>query len=413
MSFLKEKEIDASRLGDPWGRPYHVRRSYQWQNEIFEFASEGPDKTLRTSDDFTAMTLSRPFFEFDAKRLRGIIDTYHARTGGYIRDESTLEAACAQLHNSVSSFVDPWGTPYRFLFEIERENYTIKVLSAGPDKHFRSGPNDPTGDWDDLQVSVERMPYFRETAQRISDALFDSAKSSAHFPENEQEFQKAMASHGIDWQAMRDPWGRPYRIVTGVEVAYSDKVTLRAYGQNVTASQTPVTRKSKAISIVSDGPDLTPNTPDDFVLAKFASPFLEEMGNATNKLGTPQKQQPIYSGNSGAVRVVVQDPMGAVIPNAKITLTNEATDLAYEDNQTIKVFAFSPTSPPAAIASWRKALAFRSYVLTNIPILSSNVTEVAVTLNVGAAQRQWKFRRRASNFRPQVLLSRFSLLASR
>src|SRR6266849_1548360 len=53
-SFLKEKGVDASRLGDPWGRPYHVRRTYQWIYEVLEFRSEGPDKTLKTSDDFTA-----------------------------------------------------------------------------------------------------------------------------------------------------------------------------------------------------------------------------------------------------------------------------------------------------------------------------------------------------------------------
>jgi hypothetical protein len=105
------------------------------------------------------------------------------------------------------------------------------------------------------------MPYFRETAQRISDALFESARSSAHFPENEQEFRKVMVSHGIDWDAIHDPWDRPYRIVPMVEAAYTDKITLRAYGQNVAASQTPVTRTTKAISIVSDGPDLTPTGP--------------------------------------------------------------------------------------------------------------------------------------------------------
>src|SRR5467141_821878 len=213
-SFLKEKSVDASRLGGPWGRPYHVRRTYQWINEVLEFRSEGPDKTLKTSDDFTAMSLSRPFFEFDAKRLRAVIDAYHAHTGGYIRDQATLEAAFAQERTSLSSFIDPWGTPYRFLFEIDGDNYTIKVLSAGPDKRFRSGPNDPTGDWDDLQVSVQNMPYFRETAQRISDALFENAKSSAHFPETDQEFRKVMADHTIDWNALRDPWGRPYRVVS-------------------------------------------------------------------------------------------------------------------------------------------------------------------------------------------------------
>src|SRR5260370_41567636 len=136
------------------------------------------------------MNLSRPFFERDAKRLRAVIDAYHASTGGYIPDQASLEATCAQQHTSLSSFLDPWGTPYNFLFEINRDNYPIKVLSAGPDKCFRSGPNDPTGDRDDLQVSVQNMPYFRETAQRISDALFENAKSSAHFPETDQEFRK-------------------------------------------------------------------------------------------------------------------------------------------------------------------------------------------------------------------------------
>src|SRR6266849_3310524 len=280
-SFLKEKGVDASTLRDPWGQPFHPRRTYQWMNEVFEFNSAGPDKSLKTADDFTAMSLSRPFFEFDAKRLRAVIDAYHAHSGGYIRDQATLEAAFAQERTSLSSFIDPWGTPYNFLFEIDRDNYTIKVLSAGPDKRFRSGPNDPTGDWDDLQVSVQTMPYFRETAQRISDALFENAKSSAHFPETEQEFRKVMADHAIDWNALRDPWGRPYRVVPTVEMGYTDKITLRAYGQNAVTSQTPVTRTTKGVSIVSDGPDLTPNTPDDFVLAKFASPFLEEPCNPT------------------------------------------------------------------------------------------------------------------------------------
>jgi len=384
-SFLNKKGMDASRLSDPWGHPYHVRRSYQWLNEVFEFDSEGPDKTRKTPDDFTAMTLLRPFFESDAKRFRAVIDAYHASTGSYIRDESTLESACAQQHASLSSFVDPWGTPYRFLFDIERDNYTIKVLSAGPDKRFRAGPNDPTGDWDDLQVSALHMPYFRETAQRISDALFDSAKSSAHFPENEQEFRKVVVSHEIDWAAIRDPWGRPYRIISTVEPAYTDRVTLRAYGQNVAASQTPVTRTTKAISIVSDGPDLSPNTTDDFVLAKFASPFLEESGNSSNKPNTLQKPQPLYSGNSGAVRILAQDPTGAVISNAKITLSNEATGVAYEGQANDQGLCLLSNLPPGTYRVLVESPGFRSYVLTNIPVLSSNVTDVEVTLNVAAA----------------------------
>jgi hypothetical protein len=410
-SFLKEKGVDASPLRDPWGQPFHARRTYQWMNEVFEFNSTGPDKTLKTADDFTAMSLSRPFFEFDAKRLRAVVDAYHAHTGGYIRDQATFEAACAQERTSLSSFVDPWGTPYRFLFEIVRDNYAIKVLSAGPDKHFRSDPNDPTGDWDDLQVSVQNMPYFRETAQRISDALFENTKSSAHFPETEQEFRKVMADHAIDWNALSDPWGRPYRVVPTVEIGYTDKITLRAYGQNAITSQTPVTRTTKGISIVSDGPDLTPNTSDDFVLAKFASPFLEEPGNPTGKPATPQKPQPFYSGNSGAVRIFVQDTSGAVIPNAKVTLTNEATGVAYEGISNDQGLCLLSNLPPGTYRVLAESPGFRSYALTSIPVLSSNVTDVEVTLNVGAAMETVEVS--AGNVQVQTESSSVAVLAGK
>jgi hypothetical protein len=384
-NFLKDKGVATSTLRDPWGQPFHPRRTYQWMNEVFEFNSAGPDKTLKTADDFTAMSLSRPFFEFDAKRLRAVIDAYHEHTGGYMRDQATLEAAFARERTSLASFIDPWGTPYNFLFEIDRDNYTIKVLSAGPDKRFRSGPNDPTGDRDDLQVSVQNMPYFRETAQRISDALFENAKFSAHFTETQEEFRKVMADHAIDWNALRDPWGRPYRVVPTVEMGYTNKITLRAYGQNAVTSQTPVTRTTKGISIVSDGPDLTPNTPDDFVLAKFASPFTEEPGNPTGKPAIPQKLQPFYSGNSGAVRIFVQDPTGAVIPNTKITLTNEATGVAYKGTSNDQGLCLLSNLPPGTYRVLVESPGFRSYVLTSIPVLSSNVTDVEVKLNVGAA----------------------------
>ncbi len=383
-SLLREKGIDASGLVDSWGRPYHVRRTYKWVNEVLEFRSEGPDKSLGTSDDFTALSLSRPFFEHNVKRLRAVIDSYHVRTGGYIRDQATLEFACAQQNIPLSGFVDPWGTPYRFLFEIVRDNYTVKVVSAGPDKHFRSGSSDSGDDWDDVVVSVQNMPYFRETAQHISDALFEGAKASAHFPETEEEFRKLMADRGIEWDALRDPWGRPYRIVPTVETGYSDKVTLRAYGQNISTSQTPVSRTMKAISILSDGPDLTPNTADDFVLAKFASPFLEESGGTAGKTVPSQKPQPLYSGNSGAVRVLVQDPTGAVIPNAKITLSNEATGVAYEGASNDQGVCLLSNLPPGTYRVLVESPGFRAYVLTNIPVLSSNATDVEVTLQVGA-----------------------------
>src|ERR1700676_2991918 len=98
-------------------------------------------------------------------------------------------------------------------------------------------------DFDDVQVSVLDSPYFAETSERIGQALFANAKSSAHFPENEQEFRQVLQEHGIDWDALRDPWGRPYRFRSSIEFAYGDKITVQAYGQQTSTQATPVTRK--------------------------------------------------------------------------------------------------------------------------------------------------------------------------
>ena len=381
---LKSVNMDGSSLTDPWGRPYRVRRSYSWMNEVLEFRSDGPDKTPDTADDFTALSLSRPFFERDAKRLHAVLDAYHARTGAHIRDEAALEAACAQESTPLSSFIDPWGTPYRYSFGVAGANFTVTVSSAGPDKRFRSGPKDPTDDRDDLQVSVLTMPYFSDTAQRISDALLDAAKTSAKFPETEPEFRKVLQKHSIDWGSLRDPWDRPYRIVPTAEASYSDRITFRVYGQNVSSTQAPVTRTVKGFNLMSDGPDRTPETPDDFVVGKFVSPFGGESGNPAAALNTPQKLPPFYSGNSGAVRVQVMDPTGAVITNAKVTLTNQATGIAYDGTSNDQGVCLLSNLPPAIYRVLVESTGFRSYVLTNIPVYFSNVTEVEVTLAIGS-----------------------------
>ena len=177
-----------------------------------------------------------------------------------------------------------------------------------------------------MQVSVLDSPYFAETSERIGQALFANAKSSAHFPENEQEFRQVLQEHGIDWDALRDPWGRPYRFRSSIEFAYGDKITVQAYGQQTSTQATPVTRKLKGIMIWSDGPDLTSDTPDDFVLARFSSPFAEESSHA-GAAEMPQKMQPVYSGNSGALRIEVRDQSGAAIANANVALSNQGTGI--------------------------------------------------------------------------------------
>jgi hypothetical protein len=376
-ALLKRTGLDSSNVTDPWGRPYRVQRSYRWTNEVLEFLSDGPDKVPNTADDFTAYSLQRPFFEHDAGRLRGILDDYHASTGAYIRDLATLEKACAQHNVSLSSFVDPWGTPYRYEFGVNLDNFTIAVSSAGPDRVFGSP------DYDDLRVYIFNSRYFQDASKQIYEALLEETKSSGHYPDNEQEFRKALSRHGFDWDSLRDPWGRPYRIVNYQEASYSDKITVRAYGQSVSTSAKPVTRTVKGFQIFSDGPDLKSGTPDDFVVARFVAPFSEETGGA-NPSTESSKPLTVYAGSSGAMHIMVTDPSGAAIGEAKVKLTNVLTGEEITGISNEQGMCLIKNIPAGSYNVLVESLGFNAYVLTNVPVLSSNLTNLAVALNVGS-----------------------------
>ena len=366
---------------DPWGRPYHVQREFAWTNEVLEISSEGPDKTPGTADDFIATSLQRPFFERDEKRLRTILDAYHARTGNYVRDLAALQSACSLQSTSLDSFVDPWSTPYRFAFNVVRENLGVSVFSAGPGRHFHA----PTHEPDDLNVTTLWTPYFQEIHMRINNALVADAKASAHFPENENEFIAVLQRQGIDWNALRDPWNRPYYVLPVVQNSYSDKITVQVYGQNSSGTAAPVTHTVRGFSIMSEGADLTPNTSDDFSLARFTSPFHDELGGASSAQSTaPRKLQPFYSGNTGAIRVSITDATGAAIVNAKVAATDQSTNLTYEAPSNEQGVSLVINLPAGTYRILVESPGFRSYALTNIPVLSSNVTDLDVRLQVGA-----------------------------
>ena len=383
-SVLKASGMDAARITDPWGRTYHVQRSISGPNEVFEFRSDGPDKTPDTDDDFAALALRRRFFEHDEARLRSAVNSYQARTENFIRDEATLKLACEQEHAPLSSFVDPWGTPYRFEFGVERDRFTIEVLSAGPNKKFHQKNSRDYYTNGDLSVATIRSPYFLEISKRIDQALFENAKTAAQFPANESQFREALEQQRVDWDSFRDPWGHPYRVEPSMQFDYSDKITIQAYGQQTTTSSSPLTRALKVVTIWSDGPDGVSKNGDDFTLARFLSPFREETGGPAAAPGAPPKTPVFYSGSSGAIRVLVKDQTGAVIPKAKVTATNQTTGAEYAAVSNEQGICLVVNLPAGTYRVLVESFGFQSYVLTSVPVFSSNATNMEVTLSVGA-----------------------------
>jgi hypothetical protein len=379
--FLQQSGFDPSSLNDPWGRPYRVHRSYERINEVFEFLSDGPDKLSNTGDDFTALRLVRPFSTLQEKRLTEIASAYHSRTGDYLRDLDSFRAECEHQHSPLPSFLDPWGTPYHFEFAIQGPYYTLSATSAGPDRLFRPPDSSSSEDWDDLGLFTIRIPYFLETSTRINEALFDSANKSLHFADA-ADFPKILSEHGIDWNSIRDPWGHPYDVVSGVEVSYADRVAVHTYGQTQTTSQFPVTRKIKTLRIISNGPDGKPNSPDDFEVARYSSPLSDETASGT-KTSSFLTTNPVFSGNSGAIRVRVLDATGAVIPNANVTATNDQTGFeatGTADNEGLCLLRnLSPGSYHVVVSMQ----SFQTYALQSVPVYSSNVTELEIKLSLG------------------------------
>ena len=383
--FLQQTAFDPSSLNDPWGRPYRVHRSYERVNEVFEFLSDGPDKISNTGDDFTALRLVRPFSTLQEKRLTEIASAYHSRTGDYLRDLDSFRAECARQNSPLSSFLDPWGTPCRFEFAVQGPNYTFSATSAGPDRLFRPPDSVSSEDWDDLNLFTIRIPYFLETANRISEALFDSANKSLHFADA-ADFPKILSDHGIDWNSIRDPWGHPYDVVSGVEVSYADKVAVHTYGQTQTTSQTPVTRKIKTLRIISNGPDGKPNSPDDFEVARYSSPLSDETASGT-ETSSFLTTSPVFSGNSGAIRVRVLDATGAVITNAKVAATNDQTGFESTGTANDEGICLLRNLPPGSYHVVVNSQGFQTYALQSVPVYSSNVTELEVKLQVGAVSQ--------------------------
>src|SRR5207302_4979351 len=99
----------------------------------------------------------------ELKPLREALATCYVRTAEYPNNAATLQRLLSQSQIDLSSLRDPWGTPYRAVFSVDKQSDVLTLVSAGADKHF---------DTDD-DFSVERLswPYFRPVGEAIDRAV--------------------------------------------------------------------------------------------------------------------------------------------------------------------------------------------------------------------------------------------------
>ncbi|MFL6212066.1 MAG: MG2 domain-containing protein [Pyrinomonadaceae bacterium] len=381
LLFAGGVEFDALR--DPWGTPFRARFSVERETDVLDILSAGADKRFDTTDDFTALRLTRPYFRFTGEAINRAVARYHTRTGSYIRDAVTLKNELTREGLDFDALRDPWGQPYRLRFDAANTKFLVNVESSGPDQKLNAD-NDPKSD--DFRLWSAQIDYSTDLRAQLDAALARYYAATARFPQDRTEFDAALARAGESVNILADPWGHPFYVTFRQDARYADRVSVQTYAQygeqlKDKTEITPVTQSVKHIDLRSAGPDGQEGTWDDFDVATFWRIITEQAAqDKTPRLVTTPVQ---FRGASGALTGTVTDPNGAVVPGATIEATHKLTATVFratsdDDGK------FLLRNLPAGFYDVRfSSSGFKDAVIVNVPVRSSSLTQINAMLEVG------------------------------
>jgi len=380
---LSEAKIDFDTVRDPWGMTYRSDFSVYRQSADLTFMSAGPDKRVKTDDDFIVDRMGWPYFQPIGEAIDKAVRSYHARTSGFIRDSATLRDEMARHSFNLDQVMDPWGNEYLFKFEVKGRTYVINVWSGGPDGQFSKSRN---YEGDDFAVWMSTIDYFAESQAEIEAVLDKNLKSLKGFPENEQALRAVLRNSPASLESLRDAWGQPYYTIFKTQPFYSSRVQLEnrgSFGQPVTqrTEVNPTLRMVVVVALQSVGPDGKATTNDDFSVATFIGDLADQPRGAAPQLINSAIG---FTANSGSIHGIVTDPAGAIIPGVKVTATIGETRFSYQTTSNDEG-KYSFTSVPIGVYELRfEATGFTQTVITNVLVRPYSVTELNVDLQVGA-----------------------------
>ncbi|HKQ99394.1 MAG TPA: MG2 domain-containing protein [Pyrinomonadaceae bacterium] len=381
---LAEAGLDFGQQRDPWGTPFRAAFSIERQSDELKVTSAGADKRFDTDDDFTATRLQWPYFRPTGETLDRAVAGYHKRTGNHVRDAATTESELRAQGLDFTALRDRWGKPYRLEFETSGTNFTVAVKSGGPNGKFETADEDSS---DDFVIWTAFSDYFAEKRAEVSSALADHLRLTGLFPQNEEELRAPLERAQVNLEAERDPWGRGYYTTFTNDPRYAAGFSVRTYSTYGDATKqareaSPSTQPINLIRLRSLGADGQQATADDFDVAALSRKEIELISKG--------QQQPshasvvvIRTGESGAIIGTVTDPNGSAIPNAMVTATHVSSFATYTAT-TDDEGRFRLGNLPAGFYSVRfVAPGFMDYVVSQVPVRSSNVTRLDGSLNVG------------------------------
>jgi hypothetical protein len=136
------------------------------------------------------------------------LDEYFEKTGEYPLSRAALNDILRFDKINFDAMLDPWGTPYLASFTAEREFDYLHAISAGADKKFNTA--------DDFTAFTKSWPYFAKTGHQIRQAMKQFNELDGRATLNVALFKEELKRAGLDFDALRDRWGKQYLLTLSV-----------------------------------------------------------------------------------------------------------------------------------------------------------------------------------------------------
>jgi hypothetical protein len=157
------------------------------------------------------------------KPMEEALTAHYAGRVEYPNDEASLRRLLGAAKLEFEQQRDPWGTPFRASFAVERELDVLKIESAGADKRFDTS--------DDFIATRMAWPYFRPLGETLDRAVERYHKRTGSYLKDAAALRGEMLTLGVDFDARRDRWGRPFQLEFGMS-GTNFTVVVRSGGPN-------------------------------------------------------------------------------------------------------------------------------------------------------------------------------------
>jgi hypothetical protein len=370
--------LNDALLKDPWDTPYKVSTAVDGSDEVLKLISAGPDKKFVTNDDFELELAQRNVFAAAGERLaellRKAVAAGHPLPGTVEGLKQLARDGGLDLDSQQDATLDRNGNPYRYAISVRGRFYSVQVYEHQKDEKPVNPAND-SNIW-----SSPAIDYLAHTEARLSEALQSWEAAGNLFPETETEARRTFAAGGIDFDALHDPLGKPFKLWVGQVTDYSRVESVKA-ADNVKSKTIFVTHQMRAVQVLRES-EADGNRVAGEAIAQFLHPISEQSGRDLNPRPVVEG---VFNGNTGAIGGTVTDQTGAIISGANIKVTRSfgaliATVKTEEDGTYL---VRDLTSGPVTVEVSAKG--FEAFVIHEVLISSASLTSVDVQLSVGAA----------------------------